>query len=457
MNLARYALDAGMVFAGLVGIFFLAWIIGTDAPAVDVQQTGYRGTGMQVVTADAAIEALEAANQAPEPIYDLAEGDLEGPRASEVYENVQVLGHLSQAQFDRLMVQITEWVSPEQGCEYCHNAENLADDGPYTKNVSRRMFQMTMNLNDGWDAHVAPTGVTCYTCHRGQNIPANVWASDPGPRSAQGAAGWRRGQNTPAENVGLTSLDYDPFTDLLMGDEQIQIGNYTALPTSEIMSMQGTERTYALMIHFSESLGVNCTYCHNTNNFASWQMSPIAAKASLGIQMVREMNNEYIGSLTDMVPDHRKGPMGDILKSNCLTCHAGVNKPLYGANMLDAFPSLASYPDGADIWPPEDYDPEAAAAEAAAAAEEAEAAEAAAEEAEAEALETEEAVTAAEEAAEAGDTAAQTDIDALRAAAEAATAAAEAARAAAEQAAAAAEQAAEAARQALESVGVAAE
>ena len=65
--------------------------------------------------------------------------DNEGsPKASEVYENVQVLGNLTDAEFTRLMLSITEWVAPKQGCEYCHNLEEgFASDKLYTKVVAR--------------------------------------------------------------------------------------------------------------------------------------------------------------------------------------------------------------------------------------------------------------------------------------------------------------------------------
>ena len=33
--------------------------------------------------------------------------------------------------------------------------------------------------------------------------------------------------------------------------------------------------------------------------------------------------------------------MGDALKANCETCHQGAYKPLYGAQMLKAYPNLA--------------------------------------------------------------------------------------------------------------------
>lgn len=35
-------------------------------------------------------------------------------------------------------------------------------------------------------------------------------------------------------------------------------------------TIQQTEQTYGLMMHFSNSLGVNCTFCHNSRNFHVW-------------------------------------------------------------------------------------------------------------------------------------------------------------------------------------------
>jgi photosynthetic reaction center cytochrome c subunit len=93
-----------------------------DLPPVDTEQIGFRGTGMYL-TKDREKQAdLQLANVVPEPLY---EADPEGDRAGDVYENVQVLGDLSDDQFNLFMASITEWVAPEQGCVYCHNEENL--------------------------------------------------------------------------------------------------------------------------------------------------------------------------------------------------------------------------------------------------------------------------------------------------------------------------------------------
>ena len=98
------------------------------------------------------------------------------------------------------------------------------------------------------------------------------------------------------------------------------------------------------MMHFSDSLGVNCTYCHNTRAFYDWeQSSPSRVKAWYGSRMVREMNHVYVNQTTDWLPEHRKGPLGDPLKVNCMTCHQGAYQPLLGANMVKDYPNLARY------------------------------------------------------------------------------------------------------------------
>ena len=156
----------------IVGIAFFAFlfVLGMIALPVDLdkKQVGFRGTGMFVSVNEKERAEDRVNHTAPAAIYELTAEDDEGETAGEIYENVQVLGHLSDARFTRLMASITEWVSPEQGCAYCHGEEgNFAEDKLYTKIVSRRMIQMTMAINSDWKDHVQNVGVTCFTCHRG--------------------------------------------------------------------------------------------------------------------------------------------------------------------------------------------------------------------------------------------------------------------------------------------------
>ncbi|MBK6689085.1 MAG: photosynthetic reaction center cytochrome c subunit [Deltaproteobacteria bacterium] len=303
-------------------------------------QLGYSGTGMQQVAFKEDLEALVAASQAP-PAFPPAASD--GPRSSTAYQNVKVLGHLSTGEFTRLMTAITTWVSPVEGCAYCHNTENLASDELYTKVVSRRMIEMTMAINANFKSHVKETGVTCYTCHRGQPVPNQIWFTAPESPYAARLVGDNAEQNQPAALAGMTSLPVDPLTPYLAGSEQIRVISTGALPDGNRASIKQTEWTYGLMMHMSTSLGVNCTYCHNTRSMAEWEQSPPArAVAFHGIRMVRHLNNEYLTPLTSVFPPARRGALGDAPKINCGTCHNGAFKPLLGAQMLKDYKELAA-------------------------------------------------------------------------------------------------------------------
>ena len=96
--------------------------------------------------------------------------------------------------------------------------------------------------------------MTCYTCHRGQPVPQNIWFTDPGPVAALGSAGNRAGQNSPLLcALASTSLPYDPFTPFLdKNDENIRVVSTTALPEVDHQSIKQTEWTYSLMMHMSD-------------------------------------------------------------------------------------------------------------------------------------------------------------------------------------------------------------
>jgi photosynthetic reaction center cytochrome c subunit len=105
------------------------------------------------------------------------------------------------------------------------------------------------------------------------------------------------------------------------------------------------------MMVMSESLGVNCTFCHYTAAFYSWQNStPQRVTAWYGIRMVRDLNNTVMVPLTNQLPPERLGPTGDVPKIYCATCHRGTSKPLYGAPMLKDYPELVR-PKSADLQP----------------------------------------------------------------------------------------------------------
>lgn len=315
----------------VIGVFIAGW----ERPPMDTTQIGYRGTGMEQVTNPRTAREVAARNNAPEADPPAPTG---GQPARAVYQNVKILGDLTEDQFNRIMVAITNWVSPEQGCGYCHNLGNLAEDVPM-KIIARRMFQMTKHVNQDWTNHVAQTGVTCYTCHRGQNVPGEIWFEGPGDKPSRGMAGYTAGQDHPAMAAGLTSLPSDPFTGYIDRDADVRVIGKTALPTSQDVPFKKTEKTYALMIHMSQSLGVNCTFCHNSRAFIAWDL-PARVPAWHGIRMVRDLNQNYVTPLKPLYAQNRLGPLGDAPKLNCATCHRGQQKPLGGAQMAKNYPEL---------------------------------------------------------------------------------------------------------------------
>jgi photosynthetic reaction center cytochrome c subunit len=327
--------------AGVIGVAAVAVVLSqAERPPMDSIQRGYRGTAMDEIYNPRLLAKLEAENKVPASLPPFGNA---GPKAGATYKNVKVLTEVGVGEFTRLMASITNWVAPAQGCAYCHDVNNMASDALYTKVVARRMIQMVQHVNSDWTTHVATTGVTCYTCHRGQPVPANIWFTNPGPVQAGGFAQVPAGKNHPTAVAGETALPFDPFTPFLEHDTDIRVVATAALPGTDNHSIKQTEWTYALMMNFSQSLGVNCTYCHNSRSFTDWEQStPQRATAWYGIRMVRELNADYLGPLQTTFPHGRLGPDGDSPKVNCATCHNGVYKPLFGVNMVKDFPELTA-------------------------------------------------------------------------------------------------------------------
>lgn len=343
------------ILIGVLGgaVFFAIMIITWGQPfATTSMQTGPRGIGMsvpefsaQVVKADPTIEDYYT----EEPYVPEGGEDL----AKDIYENVQVLGDLTEDNFNRLMNAITQWVAPEEGCAYCHGDEGeFAHDDLYTKVVSRRMIEMTQNINDSWDGHVngvAEVGVNCYTCHRGQNVPSDIWFNITPVTESTGS--WASVQNRATSLSQSTSLPSsalevyltDPDSYVNVHDLESRVAGVPGMD-EDVHTIQKTEMTYSLMNYFANSLGVNCVFCHNSRAFYDpEQFTPQWSLAQLGRQMVIEMNAEYLIPLKDTYPENRLGPIyGDAPKAACRTCHKGYQRPMQGLNVIADWPELAS-------------------------------------------------------------------------------------------------------------------
>jgi photosynthetic reaction center cytochrome c subunit len=316
------------------------------------QQLGPRGPAMEQVTN---LNLVKPPAAPPASAYQLTSRD--GQKARDVYPELKVLGDISIDEFGLLMANITSWVVPadappeQAGCNYCHNPENMASYEKYTKTVSLSMLKMTQNINVNWQSHVKQTGVTCYTCHRGQAVPQYSWSLKPEP-SSPGLTGYRPNQNEPSRVVGYASLPNDPNGTFLMNAREIRVNSDQIHPgDANTTGVMDAEHTYGLMMRISGALGVNCTFCHNSQNFGEWSHSRVQKQTAwYGIRMVRQMNSDYIQPLATVFPakggdtQARLGPLGDPLKVNCQTCHQGYNKPLGGVSMLADNPALR------EIW-----------------------------------------------------------------------------------------------------------
>ena len=328
------------IFVGVVAFVLAALLVGYKRTIV--VQRGYRGEGKNLVYNQATIDKQAINNKFPKP---LKAAKTDGIKASEAYENVQVLGDLTQSQMARLMLSIKAWVAPDVGCNYCHEAPDYAGDDKYPKRVAREMLRMTRHINADWAKHVAgsaPTGVTCYTCHRGQPIPAQTWyQAPPASELRTGFFNLKPDVRPPTPATHNTVLAPDALSNYLLEDDNIRVIGLTPLAGSNPHRILQARDTYSLMMIMSESLGVNCNFCHDTRAFYSWdQSSPQRAQAWYGIRMVRDINNNYVAPLYKLLPPERLGPTGDSPKVYCATCHQGSNKPLGGAPMLEYYPEL---------------------------------------------------------------------------------------------------------------------
>uniref|UniRef100_UPI004069926B Photosynthetic reaction center cytochrome c subunit n=1 Tax=Dinoroseobacter shibae (strain DSM 16493 / NCIMB 14021 / DFL 12) TaxID=398580 RepID=UPI004069926B len=332
------------IVVGVAGgaVFAAALLVSMGQPlATDSMQTGPRGTGMSVPefvsdldTPDPTIEVFLASTSDPVIPEEGAQ------TAGEAYENVDpVLADLTVENYDRLLAAMRSWTGIP---------DLLEDPDHYQSKVAINMIQMNQTINEEWAGHVyanAEVGVTCFTCHRGQAVPSEVWYRiDP---VTENTSGWASVQNRATSLSQFTSLPSDALYQYLLNYEQIAVHDLESrvetLPGDP--TWQNTERTYSLMNYFSNSLGRNCVFCHNSRAFYDpAQHTPQWATAMLGISMVQELNNEWIVPIGEAhLPPERLGPVyNDVPKLACKTCHKGYQQPLQGLNVVADWPELAT-------------------------------------------------------------------------------------------------------------------
>ncbi len=292
-----------------------------------------------------------ANNQAPPPLPPAAVG---GPSATEAYKNIHVLTDVSAAEFMRTQQALTDWVSPKQGCDFCHAGQDYASDAKPTKKVAAIMLQMTRHMNADWKSHVAPAGVTCYTCHRGQVQPAEIWYKSTSPPirpMVDKPENW-----TEAADTVLKFFPDAGYQEYFLQNQPIHVQSTTALPSHSVSSYIEAVRIYEMMMTYSDGIGVNCGYCHNSRALADWsQSSPFRWAGQSGLNLIQDINRNFILVADNAMPLTRQlvGETGlPVLPARerglqngnglalCATCHYGEPNPLNGVNMVNAYPAL---------------------------------------------------------------------------------------------------------------------
>ena len=338
---------AGIVVAGALIIIVPPW----NRPPYTDQEIAVPGNAQFVPVA-----TNYDLNKPLPPLPPVASG---GPAATATYQNVKVLTDVSAAEFLRLQYAITAWVSPKQGCDYCHTGTNYAADDKPQKAAARIMMQMTRHLNADWHTHVGNAGVTCYTCHRGQPVPGQAWFPDA-PKTESTITGYQDNWQESADTVRKFFPD-NGWAEYFYDDQPIAVSSTTVEPGPTLHSWPEATRIYEMMMQMSDGIGVNCGYCHQSRAFNDWnQSSPYRWNAWWAIRMTRDLNRNFLTPIWAALPQTRTlehenpipaiparmtGAQGGNGLVVCATCHFGLPKPLNGANMVNDYPGL--FPTGA--------------------------------------------------------------------------------------------------------------
>ncbi|MGI4811440.1 MAG: photosynthetic reaction center cytochrome PufC [Janthinobacterium lividum] len=337
----------------VVGVAFILAVPKWTHPSAAGIQVGPPPTSMILFPQGQKVEPVSQVAPAPLPAV-AASGQL----AKAVYKNVQVLGDVDQAEFMRLQEAITQWVAPKQGCGFCHTGEDYASDAKPQKIAARLMLSMTRTINADWSNHIAPSGVTCYTCHRGQPIPAETWFPQP-PKPAKLWVAIQQPYNESADTVRKFFPD-NGWGLFYVGNENISGQSLSALPDNQVHAVIVVTRIYEMMMQMSDGMGVNCGFCHNSRAFWDWsQSTPQRWTAYYALQQIRELNNNFLLKLAEAIPMKRArvnettlpvipAAEAGIQNGNglavCATCHYSQPKPMGGADVISTYPSLVGTP-----------------------------------------------------------------------------------------------------------------
>src|ERR1044072_1122721 len=118
-------------------------------------------------------------------------------RAGDRFENVQVLGDISPADFYATMHLAR--ASLGTTCDHCHDPQHYEADTKPAKVTARRHMRMVLDVNK--NVFEGRTVVTCNSCHRGSLLPVAVPTVEQGlkPDSTRAAGAAAKELPTPAQ------------------------------------------------------------------------------------------------------------------------------------------------------------------------------------------------------------------------------------------------------------------
>ena len=336
--------------AAALGTLFVLAVPRWHRP-VDGTQLGYRASSM---IQWAPTEPVAIAFNAPPPAvppdrFGVDQAALDDTRpATTAYPGVHVPDGTTAGEFMRLQVAFTQWTSPKQGCAFCHAGTDWKSEEKPQKQMARIMTDMVRSLNTDWSAHNAEAGVTCYSCHRGQNVPAVAWYPHQAPVPRHFVA-----KEEDWNYAATTVHDFFPdngYAEYLLQATPGHVQANTALATTGPQSQYVFARLYEYMMQMSDEMGVNCGYCHNSRAFFDWgQSTPHRWIGLSGIEMTRAINRNVLLPLAaampqtrqvpgdarePIVPAHETGAQTGNALAVCGTCHYGSPKPLNGLNLV---------------------------------------------------------------------------------------------------------------------------
>lgn len=294
--------------------------------------------------------------------------------------NVQVLSGLTSAEVWTYMVQYVSG-GLGVGCQYCHDVNNFAADTYPQKASARNMLYLVSDINADYIVNLPNwrgNYVQCATCHN--NAPNNLEAVgeqfvksipdipvivdpldengvpilDPAakPAEIQGPVGLQ-------DSVLFYIYNYQVWRPFDPADPESGRGSL-ALTKEGGRTQDQVTINQNVMNYQGWSLGVGCTYCHNSRNFVAYELDAAGNLANpeygynkLKAQRMMQLTTwlaqnwpTYGAVPKDAVPTALQGgasvfsyrTLGDGQSYNvpgCYTCHQGANIPRASINQAD--------------------------------------------------------------------------------------------------------------------------